>query len=145
MRAFRYTTTPSSVDDDFAICPNGRMDMCLCCQANVSFVLQLMMTFLYVKRHIWVCACVVKPTFSTSMSKRTYGHVLVLPSRRLGRPAVDDDFVIRHRNISMFHVLGKESSRKFHKITITIEGWLKLGQFPSKIYFNELFSVKVTG
>ena len=79
------------------------------------------------------------------MSKRTYGHVLVLPSRRLGRPAVDDDFVIRHGNISMFHVLGKESSRKFHKITITIEGWLKLGQFPSKIYFNELFSVKVTG
>ena len=28
------------------------------------------------------------------MSKRTYGHVLVLPSRRLVRPAADDDFVI---------------------------------------------------
>ena len=27
-------------------------------------------------------------------SKRTYERVLVLPSRRLVRPAVDDDFVI---------------------------------------------------
>ena len=26
------------------------------------------------------------------MSKRTYGHVLVLPSRRLVRPGADDDF-----------------------------------------------------
>ena len=29
------------------------------------------------------------------MSKRTYGHVLVLPCRRLVRPAADDDFVYR--------------------------------------------------
>ena len=28
------------------------------------------------------------------MSKRTYGHVLVLPSQRLVRPASDDDFVV---------------------------------------------------
>ena len=28
------------------------------------------------------------------MSKPTYGHVLVLPGRRLVRPAADDDFVI---------------------------------------------------
>ena len=29
------------------------------------------------------------------MSKRTYGHVLVLPSRRLVRTAAEDDFVIK--------------------------------------------------
>ena len=28
------------------------------------------------------------------MSKRTYEHVLVLPSWRLGRPSADDDFSI---------------------------------------------------
>ena len=30
------------------------------------------------------------------MSKRTYGHVLVLPSRQLVRPAADDDFFMSH-------------------------------------------------
>ena len=31
------------------------------------------------------------------MSKRTYGHVLVLPSRRLVRPGADDDFYMSKR------------------------------------------------
>ena len=36
------------------------------------------------------------------MTKRTYGHVLVLPRRRLARPAADDYFAIcRKARMSM--------------------------------------------
>ena len=37
------------------------------------------------------------------MSEHTYGHVLVLPSRRLVCPAADDDFVIcRNAHMDMW-------------------------------------------
>ena len=52
-------------------------------QVDVQYVLQLMM----------LCY----------MSKRTYGHVLVLLGPRLVRPAADDEFVIiRKNNIKTF-------------------------------------------
>ena len=44
------------------------------------------------------------------MSKRTYGHVLLLPSRRLVHPAADDDFVIC-QNRTYGHVLVLSSQR----------------------------------
>ena len=34
-------------DDDFAICQNARVDKCLCCQADVQCILQLLMTLFY--------------------------------------------------------------------------------------------------
>ena len=61
-----------------------------------------MMTLLYVRIHGWACAFVTKLMSSASCSwwwpcymlKRTNGHVLVLPSWHLVRPAADEDFVI---------------------------------------------------
>ena len=35
-----------AVDDDLVICQNAHVDKCLCCQANIWCVLQLMMTLL---------------------------------------------------------------------------------------------------
>ena len=60
-------------------------------------------TYLHVETHAWTCACVAKLTYSAScswwwycyMSKRTYEHVLLLPSRCLVHLAVDDNLVIR--------------------------------------------------
>ena len=56
------------------------------------------------KRAIWASACIPKSTFSAFCNwtdddfvtclNTPYGQVLVLPSRRLVRPAADDDFVI---------------------------------------------------
>ena len=34
-------------DDDLVICPNPRLDMCLCYQVSIYCVLQLMKTLLY--------------------------------------------------------------------------------------------------
>ena len=73
-------------------------------------LLQLMVTLLYVKTQVWTCACVTKSTSSAScswwwffyMSKRRYGHVLVLPSRRLVRLAADDDFATCRKTWSCF-------------------------------------------
>ena len=70
--------------------------------ADFWCVLQLMMTFLYVETYVWTSACVAKRTSGAScswwwffyMSKRTCGQVLVLQSRRLVRPAAEDDFFI---------------------------------------------------
>ena len=53
------------------------------------------------------------------MSKLTYGHVLVVPSRGLVRPAADDDFVksihhVSRRNVAMArgNSKRKETSKK---------------------------------
>ena len=51
-------------------------------------------------RHITKSSTVAGRTccgLDVGLSKRTYGHVLVLPSRRLVRPAADDGFVICHQ------------------------------------------------
>ena len=53
-------------DDDFVICRNARMDIRLCHQVDVSCVLQLMMTLLYVDTHVRACACIAKPTSNAS-------------------------------------------------------------------------------
>ena len=47
------------------------------------------------------------------MSKRTYGHVLVLPSQRLMRPAADDNFVTC-RNAHYGHVFVLPIRRLVH-------------------------------
>ena len=53
-------------DDDFVICRNARMDIRLCHQVDVSCVLQLIMTLLYVDTHVPACACIPKPTSNAS-------------------------------------------------------------------------------
>ena len=96
----RHLVRPAA-DDDFFISRNVRVDKCLCCQADVRCVLQLMMIFLYVETYVWTSACVAKPTSGAScswwwlfyMSKCTCGQVLVLQSRRLVCATADDDFV----------------------------------------------------
>ena len=42
----------TAAEDDFVICRNARMDMCLCYQVDVSCVLQLKMTLLKT-RHVF--------------------------------------------------------------------------------------------
>ena len=42
------------------------------------------------------------------MSKRTYGHVLVLPSRLLVRPATDDEFVTKILKVKICFFLKKK-------------------------------------
>ena len=51
-----------------------------------------MTRLLYVKTHVWIGACIAKLTSS--------GQVLVLPSRRLVRPAAYDDFVKEYPNVT---------------------------------------------
>ena len=47
-----------AADDDFVICRNTPYDKCLCQQANVQCILQLMMTLLYVEAHCMdKCLC----------------------------------------------------------------------------------------
>ena len=49
------------------------------------------------------------------MSKRTYGHVLVLLSRRLVRSAADDDFSTKRvLRFTMFHIISLQTA---HNIT----------------------------
>ena len=55
-------------DDDFVICRNARMDIHLCYQVDAECVLQLMITLLYVERHVRVCACIAKSASNASCS-----------------------------------------------------------------------------
>ena len=57
-----------AVGDDFVICRNAHMDMCLCYQVDGQCVLQLMMTLLYIETHVWICACVTKSTSNASVA-----------------------------------------------------------------------------
>ena len=45
------------------------------------------------------------------MSKRTYGHVLVLPSRLLVRPATDDEFVTKILKVKICFFLKKRKKK----------------------------------
>ena len=46
------------------------------------------------------------------MSKRTYGHVLVLPSRLLVRPATDDEFVTKILKVKICFFKKKKKKKK---------------------------------
>ena len=90
------------ITDNKVISAAGRSRHQLGNKSTCPHVLQLMMTLLYVETHVRTCTFIARPTLNPSyswwwlchMSKRTFGHTFVSPSRRLMRPAVDDDFVI---------------------------------------------------
>ena len=110
-------------------CMSKRMDMCLCNQVNA-----------------WICACVIKSTSSASYSwwwlgctsKNTYGNVLVLSSRRLVRPAADDDLVLS------FHFTSLYKSNIFKLTTSNFKPWKEnvLAKLNEKITKWQKLSIK---
>ena len=75
------------------------------------------------------------------MSKLTYGHVLVVPSRRLVRPIADDDFVksIHHANWRSTAMARGDSKRKETSKKLTLyykekyDGLVSQNEIPVKL------------
>ena len=71
LSSWRLVSTAAG--DDFVICRNARVEKCLCCQADVYCVLQLMMTLLYVEMHVWTSMFLFEMYNSPVMEGGDYG------------------------------------------------------------------------